>query len=374
MRCSARVLADIGIEREDIPLVARAIDQEEFGQRATAARRPRPEAPRPPQLGRLRPSELSLALQGGGAHGAFTWGVLDRLLEAERFRYQAISGTSAGAINAVVFASGWLADGAAGARANLAELWRRVVELARPLQGALPQLTLDLASQLLSPYQLNPLGINPLRELLERLVDFERLRRAQVPKLFVAATNLRTGAARIFENRDLSPDAVLASACLPWLHQAVEIEGDAYWDGGYVSNPPLLPLVERCPTRDLLLVRINPSARDTLPRSVGEIRNRIGEIVFDQPLERELALLAARRRAHHPALSPAQRRLARHRLHVIDGGAWLAALDPSTKVAPSSDTLARLRDLGRAAASGWLDGAAAPRRPDASMGRRLQAA
>ena len=162
---------------------------------------------------------------------------------------------------------------------------------------------------------------------------------------------------RIFENRELSADAVLASACLPWLHQAVEIDGEAYWDGGYVSNPPLLPLIERCRARDVLLVRINSTERTTLPRSTGEIRNRVGEIVFNQPLERELALLEARRGALM-ALTPAQRRFARHRLHVIDGGEVLSALDPITKLVPDWSTLLRMHALGRTAASAWLEEAA----------------
>jgi NTE family protein len=311
---------------------------------------------------RARTSSLNLALQGGGAHGAFTWGVLDRLLAAERFRYEGISGTSAGAINAVVFTSGWLAGGAAGAQANLAALWRQVAEIACPLhQSGVPVAALDVTTQLLSPYQLNPLDINPVRDLLERLVDFERLRRDRSLKLFIAATNLRTGAPRIFENPELSADAVLASACLPWLHQAVELDGEAYWDGGYVSNPPL---VERSRARDLLLVRINSSERTTLPRSAGEIRNRVGEIVFEQPLERELALLEARRAAL-AALAAGRRRLARYRLHVIDGGGVLSALDPSTKLVPAWTTLQLLHDLGRAAAAGWLEGVPAQRLRDA---------
>jgi hypothetical protein len=189
--------------------------------RATVARR---SSRRRKLIRRARTSSLNLALQGGGAHGAFTWGVLNRLLEAERFHYEGISGTSAGAINAVVFASGWLAGGAAGAQANLAALWRQVAEIACPLhKTGFPVAALDATTQLLSPYQLNPLDINPLRDLLERLVDFERLRRDHSLKLFIAATNLRTGALRIFENGELSADAVLASACLPWLHQAVEL-------------------------------------------------------------------------------------------------------------------------------------------------------
>ena len=336
-----------------------------FG-RATGPRR----GARPRRIGRARTSALNLALQGGGAHGAFTWGVLDRLLEDRRFCYEGISGTSAGAINAVVFASGWLgaaprAPRRASPRSGIA--WRS--SRARCTAPGSGIAALNATAQLLSPYQLNPLAINPLRDLLESLVDFERLRRDRTLKLLIAATQLRTGSLRIFESRELSADAVLASACLPWLHQAVEIDGEAYWDGGYVSNPPLVPLVERCRARDLLLVRINSSARTALPKSAGEIRNRVGEIVFDQPLEHELALLAARRGAL-AALTPAQRRLARHRLHMIDGRDPLSALDPMTKIVPDRSTLERMRDLGRGAAADWLSAAPASALRDPKAGGR----
>jgi NTE family protein len=314
------------------------------------------------------PRRISLALQGGGAHGAFTWGVLDRLSEVDGLGFEGVSGTSAGAINAVVFASGWLAGGAEGARTNLRDLWRGVADAARPLRtsGVIPA-ALDATTQLLSPYQLNPFGLNPLRELLVRLVDFERLRRERSLRLFIAATNLRTGALRLFENNGLTVDAVLASACLPSLHHAIEIDGERYWDGGYVSNPPLLPLVDRCRAREILLVRINPAERCGLPTSARDIRNRIGEIVFDQPLERELELLEARCGA--PAgFGPTGWRPVRHRLHVIDGRETLAALDPITKVMPDWRTLEHLRQLGHAAASAWLEPAPAPPLPEAGPG------
>jgi NTE family protein len=305
---------------------------------------------------------LSLALQGGGAHGAFTWGVLDRLLEEPGFRFEAVSGTSAGAMNAVVLASGWLSGGPDGAREALSTFWDQVAEAARPLRhGGVPRLVLDLATHLFSPHQLNPLGINPMRRLIESLVDFERLRGAAVPRLFIAATNLRTGQARIFENRDLSIDAVLASAALPQVHQAVEIGGEIYWDGGYVSNPPITPLVERCRAADLLLVQVNPSQAASLPTSASEIRNRIGEIVFGAPLQNELRLLdlrAALARRSIMRLLPSRRRLTRHRRHLIDGSAFLARLDPLTKVIPDRATQGRLRDCGRAAAEAWLNGGA----------------
>jgi NTE family protein len=206
-----------------------------------------------------RPLRLNLALQGGGAHGAFTWGVLIRLLEDE-FHIEGISGASAGALNAVVLASGWLRGGSAGAAQALDELWREIGRLAQvnPLRASgLSQLAADFAAQFLSPYQINPLGVNPLRPVLERLVDFARLRHTEPPRLFVAATDVTTGRARIFRNHELSIDAVLASACLPQMHSAIEIDGTPYWDGGFSANPPLLPLVEACAARDLLLVQIN---------------------------------------------------------------------------------------------------------------------
>jgi NTE family protein len=307
-----------------------------------------------------RRTRLNLALQGGGAHGAFTWGVLDRLLEEPRLTLAGISGTSAGALNAVALAAGWLAGGAPAARRSLDQLWREIAALARfsPLRaGGMSQMAADFAAQLLSPYQLNPLGLNPLRQILERLVDFERLRRDRSLALFIAATDLRSARARIFRNVELSPDVVLASACLPQLHQAVAIDGEVYWDGGFVSNPPLLPLVEHCAPRDLLLVQINPEAVEQLPTSARDIRDRISEIVFGHPLAAERALLAERARAARPPLtwlSRRARRLARHRLHVIDGGPVLARLDPASKIDPDWSRLVQLRDLGREAAASWL--------------------
>ena len=306
----------------------------------TLAWRPRP---------RARP--LNLALQGGGAHGAYTWGVLDRLLEQGRLAFPAISGTSAGAVNAVVLASGLRTGGPDGARALLLDLWHGIAKAARPLrQSGFPDHTFDAATQLLSPYALNPWGIDPLRDLLGRLVDFERLRQDQSTALLIAATNLETGALRLFTNADLSRDAVLASACLPWLHHAVVLDGEAYWDGGYVSNPPLMALIEQSPTRDLLLVRINAGLNagptTNRPRTAGAIRRRVGSIVFEQPLERELELLAAHR-SIRPALGTRQRRIAANRLHVVDGRTALASFHPGTRLLPDWPTLEALRDLGR---------------------------
>jgi NTE family protein len=310
---------------------------------------------------RRRPERLNLALQGGGAHGAFTWGVLARLLEAG-IRIDGISGASAGALNAVVLAAGWLRGGAAGAARALDDVWREIGRLAQlsPLRaGGLTQMAADFAAQYLSPYQLNPLGANPLRAVLERLVDFERLRAADTPRLFIAATSVATGCARVFRNPELGVDAVLASACLPQVHPAITIDGEPYWDGGFSANPPLVALVEGSPARDLVLVQINPLRAERTPRTPLEIRNRMAEIAFGRPLAEELERL--RRAAGSFGdpiawLSTRRRRLLRHRLHTIDGSAELSRLDPRTKVDPTWPLLQELRARGWMVADTWLRG------------------
>jgi NTE family protein len=302
---------------------------------------------------------LGLALQGGGAHGAFTWGVLDRLLAHGRIVPEAISGTSAGACNAVVLASGLLAGGPEGARQALESFWRAVAEAGRPAQMAPRELGIfaaDLATHLFSPYELDPLGWNPLRPILEGAVDFARLRAEGLP-LLVAATDVASGEARVFQRHELSVDVVLASACLPRLHHAVTIGERDYWDGGFTSNPPLLALAERCRSRRLLLVRIHPPASRRPVRSAGEIRNRVAELMFAQPLVQELARLAelqAVARRSWGWLDRRTRRLARVRLETIDGVRTLSRLPAVTRIAPDWALLQRLRDAGRAAAGRWL--------------------
>ena len=248
---------------------------------------------------RIAGRRLSLALQGGGAHGAFTWGVLDRLLEAGRPDLDTVSGSSAGAVNAVTLAAGWLEGGAEGARERLAQLWQAVSERARPLPlapGAVRAFAIELAAHLFSPHDLNPLGIDPLRDIVEGLVDFERLRGQRGLRLLVAATSVRTGTARIFETREMTVDVVLASAALPQLHEPVLIDGEAYWDGGLSSNPPLVELALRSRTPRILLVRLTPWETDAVPRAASEIRARVTEIMFSRPLREELARLAGARR------------------------------------------------------------------------------
>jgi NTE family protein len=246
---------------------------------------------------------INLALQGGGAHGAFTWGVLDHLLEDGRLRIEGISGTSAGAVNAVMLADGLRRGGAADARKRLADFWRAV-----SLGGDLPPLQRAVMSRLfslvptevsptlewltawsryLSPYDVNPLNINPLKELIERFVDFDALRADPRP-IFIAATKVRTGQLHIFPHEKISAEAVMASACLPAIFRAVEIDGVHYWDGGYVGNPVLHPFCRSTEAEDVLIVQINPSVRKKLPTSTREIMARITEITFNAPLMAEL--------------------------------------------------------------------------------------
>src|SRR6266853_3447739 len=252
---------------------------------------------------------INLALQGGGAHGAFTWGVLDRILEDERIAIEGLSATSAGAMNATVFTYGYAMGGRDGARRAMAGFWRRVSHAAMqgPLQPSwFDKLTgnhslqfspafvmADLMTRLFSPYELNPLNRNPLKDVLEATVDFEALRQSDCPiKLYLSATNVRTGKVKVFERHEICADRVLASGCLPFMFQAVEIEGEHYWDGGYMGNPAIFPLIYGCDSRDVVIVHINPLERAKLPTTASEIMNRINEISFNSSLMREMRAIA----------------------------------------------------------------------------------
>src|SRR6202022_3918352 len=241
------------------------------------------------------PILIDLALQGGGAHGAFTWGVLDRLLEEPQLQIEGISGPSAGAMNAAVLVHGHAAGGSKGAKAALEDFWRRVARAATfspfrrsPLDILMGRwtldnsplfLALDLAARVFSPYVLNPRGANPMRDILTECVDFAHLEQSPI-RLFVTATNVRTGRGRVFQNAELTPDVLLASACLPTLFQAIEIDGEPYWDGGYSGNPTITPLIRECKSQDTILVQINPVEREGRPRSASEILNRLNEVSF----------------------------------------------------------------------------------------------
>lgn len=311
---------------------------------------------------------VDLALQGGGSHGAFTWGVLDRLLEVPWLKIDAISGSSAGAMNAAVLASGWISGGASGAREALDAYWERVATVAAysplqrtPLDRLLGRWTLDtspafiafdLMARLLSPYDLNPHGFNPLEQILNASIDFAQLARSPV-KLFVTATSVRTGRGRIFRNAEITPDVLLASACLPTLFQAVEIDGEPYWDGGYMGNPALFPLFYETMTDDILLVQINPLERRQTPRTAREIHNRLNEITFNSNLLRELRAVAfVKRLIDEGKLSPDEYKDVH--LHRIDGGGVLDDYGASSKSKAQWDFFLQLRDAGRSTAQTWL--------------------
>lgn len=320
-----------------------------------------------------RSVKIDLALQGGGAHGAFTWGVLDRLLEEEWLHIDGISGASAGAMNAAVLAGGYAAGGAPGARAALERFWRRVSAGASmspfrrgPLDVLLGRWTLDhsplflafdMAARVFSPYSFQGSQRNPLKGILCELIDFEALRASPI-RLFITATNVRTGLARIFRNEDLSVDALLASACLPTIYQAVKIDGEAYWDGGYTGNPTVTPLVRECESHDTILVQINPVERRGTPRTARDILNRLNEISFNSPLLKELRMIALLRQslpddAGNDKSDLETYRWARMRIHRITSPR-MAELGSSSKLNAEWAFLTLLRDEGRAAASAFL--------------------
>ncbi|SFD33603.1 patatin-like phospholipase family protein [Paracidovorax konjaci] len=314
---------------------------------------------------------LNLALQGGGSHGALTWGVLDALLEDGRFRFEGISGTSAGAMNAVALAHGFAqahhqhAAGLHGealhqrgcemARESLTRLWEGVGAMGSLLWGVPLASTplMGMVSQWLSPYQTNPLGINPLRRLLEREVDFDVLSATHGPRVFVCATNVRTGRGEIFSGKRLSADAVMASACLPLLFKAVQIEGEHYWDGGYSGNPALHPLIYKTRCADILLVQINPIEHPELPDSATDIMERMNEVTFNASLLAEMRAIDFVRRLLAEGKLDAERYKS-VRMHRIDGGSVLAAFGASSKMRADLAFVRQLFALGRTAGQEWI--------------------
>ena len=303
---------------------------------------------------------LSLALQGGGAFGAFTWGVLDRLLVEPDMSLDAVSGASAGAVNGVLLAEGLRRGGAPAARQLLDAFWTRLAKDAAGSfipRGARAGLALDLSSRVLSPYQLNPFNLNPLRTLLGDYVDFAALRQDPPIRLLVSATRVGDGATRIFREYEMSLDAVLASACLPMLQQAVEIDGESYWDGGYAANPPLIQLVEASEATRILLVQIVPTTGDGHPTTSAGIVKRINEITFSTALQHDLDALAAMQRlsAEGGVEAGAEvRKLNALSLHHLNAEAWVPDLGRRNIADLDRTFLTGLRDRGRAAADSWL--------------------
>jgi NTE family protein len=327
---------------------------------AKGADRPAPPKEQAPVL-------IDLALQGGGSHGAFTWGVLERLLDERGLWLEGISGTSAGAMNAAVMLSGLERGGRAEAKASLEAFWRGVADAALfsplrrgpldlllgrwSLDGSPVYAMLDLAARLWSPYTLNPNGSNPLAKLLAVHVDFERLAISPI-KLFVTATQVRTGRGRVFSNAELSPAVLLASACLPTMFHAVEIDGEAYWDGGFAGNPTITPLIRHCRSQDTILVQISPLERRQVPRDARAIHNRINEISFNAPLLKELRMIELLRQVADPG-SGEGRLWAGMRIHRIGTDA-IENLSASSKMLAEWPFLCMLRDEGRRAAEAFL--------------------
>ena len=318
---------------------------------------------------------VNLALQGGGAHGAFTWGVLDRLLEEERLEIEGISGTSAGAMNALMLKTGFLSGGRAGAQAQLDRFWGTLRHQSRinanPLADWIALVSNDagkIADTVLrspvylaqeafgrafSPYEWNPLNINPLRDLLEDMIDLDAVCRDCAPHLFVSATNVRSGRIRVFEDAELSIDAVLASSCLPNVFQAVEIDGEAYWDGGFMGNPALYPLFYGCKSADVVIVHVNPLERADIPRTGADIQNRINEISFNSSLLRELRAVAfVKRLLADGKLQPGEMKDVL--IHSIRDDETMAALNVATKLSPEPELFDHLKTAGQAAADRFL--------------------
>jgi NTE family protein len=314
-----------------------------------------------------------LALQGGGTHGAFTWGVLDRLLEDERLAIEGISGTSAGAMNAAVLAQGMLEGGPQAARAGLDRLWRRTAQAGwlspvhrtwfERMQGtwnldsSLAGMWVDQISLLMSPEQSNPLGLSPTRTLLAELLDCDMLRRPEAIRLFITATVVRTGKARVFDNDDLSIDALAASGCLPQFFNAVEIDGEHYWDGGYLGNPSLMPLLYRCQSHDVVIIETIPILRQEVPRTSAEILNRMNEITFNASLVSDLRSIAfaARLVETGNASGPDIERLHTARVHLIEASETMKTLGSVSQLNTDLDFLLYLKDLGRKTADAWLE-------------------
>lgn len=317
--------------------------------------------------------QICLALQGGGAHGAFTWGVLDRLLEDDRLVIEGISGTSAGAMNAGAMLQGHLRGGRAGARRALAGFWRKVSEMAAlspirrspydrltgnwNIDDSPSYLVTDFFTRVFSPYQLNPHDINPLRDFIHANLDAASIRAAEPFKFFVSATNARTGQIRVFDRQEITPEVLLASACLPFAFRAVEIDGEPYWDGGYMGNPALFPLIANCSSGDIVIVQINPLVRDQVLRTGPEILNRLNEVTMNASLRHELQMVALMQDLIESGRlsGDATKSLSRTRIHMIAAADTLATLGVASKLNAEIEFLEYLKEVGRKCADDWLE-------------------
>lgn len=314
---------------------------------------------------------IGVALQGGGAHGAFTWGVLDRLLEEENVVADAMCGTSAGAVNAVTCAYGLHIGGPQKAKELLEQLWRKVALsgnfLFKPgffdntfgngdIYNSAGYMMFNAMTQVMSPYNFNPFNYNPLKDILLDLIDFEDLHKYNKKKLFICATNVKTNRAKIFSNKEITIDAVLASACLPFLFQAVEINGEYYWDGGYMGNPPIFPLITNTTLRDIVLIKINSINTNSVPTTARDIADRVNEISFNSSLINEMKLIHYRNELLRNGILKTDDKMNREIfVHTISGYDALSQLSYSSKMNTSWEFLTAMKNKGREIASKWLE-------------------
>lgn len=311
-------------------------------------------------LSSSRHKQLNLALQGGGAHGAYTWGVLDRLLEDDFLTFDTISGTSAGAVNAVALAQGYMDDGAAGARARLESVWKAISKAGDFV--SMPQTPSQMMTMamngIFSSFDHNPLDYDPLRDILRNQIDFDALRRQSAIGIYVAATQVSNGNARIFTTDELTLETVLASSCLPFFSKSVLIDGEPYWDGGFSANPALRPVIWNSNTNDTLLVQISPLDDYQLPSHIGGVRTHLNHLSFSQSLRREIELIEEGREVSRSGIAFGEkaRRLSRHRFHLIDGSSVTAKLNPGSEMTPNWKMLSELFENGRKGAEGFLSG------------------
>ncbi len=327
-------------------------------------------APAAASRGRTKRKKINLALQGGGAHGAFAWGVIDRLLEDGGIEIEAVVGTSAGAMNAAVLAYGLAQGGPELAREKLREFWGKISKAAEmsPLRptvfdkmfrpGSLDLspgwLFYDALSRMMSPYQLNPLNLNPLRDVLASVIDCEAMRQQDKVKLFICASNVLSGKIKVFDQDNMSIDAVMASACLPFMFHAVEVDGEFYWDGGYMGNPPIYPLIYRCSSRDVLIVQLNPIKIDSVPKTAQSILDRINTLSFNSSLMREMRAINFVTKLIDGGFDD-NGRLKKMLIHTVDAETELSKLGVSSKLNADWDFLMSLHELGRMKASEFLD-------------------
>jgi NTE family protein len=309
--------------------------------------------------------KINLALQGGGAHGAFTWGVLDRLLQEPRLEFGWISAASAGSVNAVAVAAGLASGGQYAARDVLKSVWERVLRAGVPdllrwnpfLASLSTSTSMAKVASMWSPYDFNPLGFDPLRQLLEQTIDFEAIRTKSPVELLIAATEVQTGRSRLFRRNELTVESVLASACLPTLHHAVVIDGVSYWDGGFSANPDLVTLAMESPISDSLIVQISPLAKMGVPTGVRDIQAYTNRLTFNAPLVRDAEVIETAREAMRGLVRSRINRLrplAMHRFHLIEAGAFTADLADETRMKPELSTLSHLFEAGLTVTDQWL--------------------